>query len=279
MALNANTYYSNSIQGIPGAGVDVNIQTVDANPRYHAGYMIERADGNVYRYCHIGTPTNAGNLVGPSTNGQLAYTGGIVTASASAVPVQAEYPILPGQVGSHWLQVTIAGIAANKYQGGYLITTGGTGLGQTYRIVGNTATGTPVSGQLYIQLNEALQTAITATTGIIIQQSMFCDLSICPTASAIVTGVLTQTTSSTNQWGWVCTKGTVGCAEDGTNPIVAGQAIMASGVVAGAYAAIAKSGSTLATNGLQNPVVGFNIVAAGATGNANRQGVISIQME
>ncbi len=279
MALNANTYYSNSIQGIPGAGVDVNIETVDPNPRYPAGYMIERADGNVYRYCYIGTAVNAGNLVGPSTNGQLAYSGAIVTASASATAVQSEYPILPGQVGSHWLQVTISSIAANKYQGGYLITTGGTGLGQTYRIVGNTATGNPVTGQLYIQLYEALQTAITASTGIIIQQSMFNDLVICPTASALPTGVLTQTTTATNQWGWVCTKGICGCAEDGTNAIVAGQQVMCSGVVAGAYAAVAKSGSTLATNGLQNPIVGFNIVAAGATGAANKQGVIFVEME
>jgi len=279
MALNSNSYYSNSIQGIPGAGVDVNIETVDAAPRYPMGYMVERADGNVYRYCHIGTATNAGNLVGPSTNGQLTYTGAAVIASASAVVVPQEYPILPGQVGSHYLQVTVASIAANKYQGGYLITTGGTGLGQTYRIVGNTATGNPTTTTLYLQLNEALQTAITVSTGIIIVQSMFTDLAICPTSAATVTGVLMQTTTSVNQWGWVCTKGICGCAEDGTNTVVAGQQVMASGVVSGAYAAVAKSGSTLATNGLQNPIVGFNYTAAGATGNANRQGAIFVEME
>ena len=79
--------------------------------------------------------------------------------------------------------------------------------------------------------------------------------------------------------GWVCSKGVVGCAEDGTNAIVSGQQVMCSGVVAGAYAAVAKSGSTLATNGLQNPIVGYNVAAAGASGNANRQGVIFVEME
>ena len=76
-----------------------------------------------------------------TASGGATYGAITVVASASAVAVPAEYPILPGQVGSHYIEATIASIAANKYQGGYLITTGGTGLGQTYRIVGNTATG------------------------------------------------------------------------------------------------------------------------------------------
>ena len=279
MALNANTYYSNSIQGVPGAGVDVNVNTVDAAPRYPVGYKVERADGNIYRYVHVGTTVNAGNLVGPSTNGQLAYTAALVTASASAVSVAAEYPILPGQVGSHWLQVTIASIAANKYQGGYLITTEGTGLGHTYRIVGNTATGSPVTGQLYIQLADAIQTAITATTAVIIQQSLFTDLVIAPTTSAVVTGVLTQTTSSTNAWGWVCTRGIIGCAEDGTNTVVPGQQVIASGNVAGSYASQGKSATTLATNAFQAPMIGTNVVSASSTSAANRQGVIFVELE
>ena len=39
MALNTRiSYFSNSIQGIPMAGVDVNVETVDLAPRYAVGY-------------------------------------------------------------------------------------------------------------------------------------------------------------------------------------------------------------------------------------------------
>lgn len=280
MALNANTYYSNSIQGIPGAGVDVNIETVDAAPRYAAGYLVERADGNRFRYCHVGTATNSGLLVGPTTaSAGATYGAGIVVASASATAVQQEYPILPGQVGSHYIQFTIAGIAANKYQGGYLITTGGTGVGQTYRIVGNTATGTPNSTDMYIQLAEALQVAVTPATGTIIVGSMFTDLAATATSAAQVTGVLMGTTSSTNLWAWVCTHGIVGCQEDATtNTPVAGVPVVASINTAGAYTALTVATATsLGAGLLAQPIVGYSRTIAGGT--KNRQGVIFLTLE
>ena len=276
MALNANTYFSNSIQGQPQAGVDVNVETVDSSPRYAAGYLVERADGNRFRYVNVGTATNQGQLVGPGTTGQLTYTGAAITAPASATIVPQEYPITPGSVGSHYIQVTVSSIAANKYQGGYAILTGGTGLGQTYRIVGNTATGTPTSTTLYIQLYEALQTAVTASTGIIIVQSMFTDLAATATTSPQVTGVLMGTTTSANLWGWVCTKGVVGCAEDATNTITAGQEVICSPVTAGSYASAGKSANTLVSNALNYPTIGYSITPAGSS---SRLGAIFLLLE
>src|SRR5882724_2716107 len=129
MALSASTYYSNSIQGNPAAGADTNVFDTHATPRFAAGWKVSNADGRVFRYCHVGTATNAGVLVGPTTSsGGATYNAITVVASASAVAVGNEYPILPGQVGSHFLEVTVASIAANKYQGGYLVTTRGTGV-------------------------------------------------------------------------------------------------------------------------------------------------------
>ena len=276
MALNANTYYSNSIQGIPGAGVDVNVETVDSSPRYPAGYLVERADGNRFRYCNIGTATNQGELVGPSTNGQLAYTGAAIIAPASATVVPQEYPITPGSIGSHYIQITLSSIAANKYQGAYAILTGGTGVGQTYRIVGNTASNNPTTGTLYIQLYEALQTAVTAQTGIIITQSMFTDLAVTATTAPQVTGVLMGTTTSTNLWGWVCTHGVSGCAEDATNTITAGQQVIASPVTAGSYARAGQSANTLVGNALNFPYIGYSLVPAGSS---SRLGTIFLQLE
>lgn len=275
MALSASNYYSRSIQGIPGAGADVDVTATHSAPKYALGYLIERADGARYRYCYVGTATNAGNLVGQTqASGSAAY--GLAVVNASPTAVQSEYPILPGQVGSHWVQVTIASIAANKYQGGYLITTRGTGVGDTYSIIGNTATGNPNSTDLYIQLGQPLKVALTAATGITIVSSIYNDLAASATSSTTVTGVLMTTTTSTNQWAWVCTRGQVGCVEDNTVTIVAGYQLVASQVTAGAYAALYTGGVTMGIAPFKVPVIGYSLVIGNGV---NRQGVIMCTCE
>lgn len=280
MALNSFTQYSNSIVGVPSAGTDVNVMEANSTPKYPAGYMIERADGNRFRYCHVGTATNSGVLVGPTTSsGGATYNAAAVVASASAVPVQEEYPILPGQIGSHFIEVTISSIAANKYQGGYFVTTRGTGIGETYRIAGNTATGNPASGNLRIRLYEPIRVAITANMGNIIVPSMFTDLTITATTSPQVTGVLMATTTSTNQWAWVCTRGVVGCQEDGTNTPVAGAQIVSSRVTAGAYASMVTVPTTVSSSVFSSPIIGYIVTIASAGSAGNRQGVIYLEIE
>lgn len=281
MALQDATYFSNSIQGIPGAGVDVNINDTHTTPKYAAGYLVERADGNRFRYAQISGAVNSGKLVGPTTSsGGATYNAVTVVAPASAVVVQAEYPVLPGQVGSHFVEVTVAGIAANKYEGGYLITTRGTGVGDTYRILGNTATDTPATGNIRIQLAEAIKVAFLASTGTIIVPSMFTDLAATATSSVQVTGVLMSTTTSTNLWAWVCTRGPVGAQEDGTNTVVAGQQVMPSRVTAGAYASVTVStGTLLAAGAFSSPVIGYSITPSAAGSASNRQGVIYLEVE
>lgn len=277
MALTDASYFSNSIQGIPGAGADVDVTRADTAPKYALGYLIERADGNRFRYCNVGTATNAGKLVGPTTSsGGATYGAIVVVASASAVVVPQEYPILPGQAGSHYIEVTISSIAVNKYEGGYLITTRGTGVGDTYRIVGNTATNNPATGNLRIQLYEPLRVAIDASTGVIIVPSMYTDMAAVATTAAQATGVLMSTTSSTALWAWVCTRGPVGCAEDATNTITAGQQVVASRVTAGSYATASSSASTILTGALQSPIVGYSITPAASS---SRLGVIYLQLE
>lgn len=271
MALNSSSYFSNAIQGIPGAGVDVNLYDTHTTPKYPMGYLVERADGARYRYCYVGTATNAGNLVGQTqSSGGAAYGAAVVVTPASATAVQAEYPILPGQVGSHWIQATIAGIAADKYRGGYLVTTRGTGVGDVYRIKGNTATGTPTSTDLYINLAEPLKVAVTAATGLTIATSIYNDLAASATSSTTVTGVLMSTTTSTNLWAWVCTRGTVGCTEDNSLTIVAGYQLVASAITAGAYCTLVTTSTTVGVVTKQ-PIVGYSLVIGNGV---NRQGII-----
>lgn len=281
MALSTSTYYSNSIVGQMMVGGDVNIYDTHATPKFPVGQGFTRADGSVFRYAYYGTATNAGNLVGATTaSGGATYAAAIVVAPASAVAVAAESPILPGQVGSHYVEVTIASIAANKYQGGYLITTRGTGVGDTYRIIGNTATDNPATGNLRIQLNEAIKVAFVASTGIIIVPSSFNDLADTTTTATQVAGVSMSTTTSTNLWGWVCTRGVVGCQEDGTNTVVAGQQLMASRVTSGAYASLTVSTGTLLVAGaFSSPIIGYAITQAASGAAGNRQGVIFLELE
>lgn len=276
MALSSSSYYSNAIQGIPGAGVDVDVTRADSAPKYSMGFLIERADGNRFRYCYVGTATNAGNLVGQTqASGGAAYGAAKVVQPAAAVAVQSEYPILPGQVGSHYVEVTIASIAANKYQGGYLITTRGTGLGDTYRIIGNTATDTPATGNLRIQLAEPLKVALTGATGLTIATSPYNDLAASATTSTTVTGVLMSTTTSTNLWAWVCTRGPVGCTEDSSLTVVAGYQLVASAITAGAYCTLVTTSTTVGVVNKQ-PIIGYSLVIGNAV---NKQGVIFCQCE
>lgn len=277
MALSALTYYSNGIVGQMMAGADVDVTRADAAPKYPVGQGFTRADGNIFRYGNIGTATNAGQLVGPTTaSGGATYGAAVVVASASAIQEPSEAPLLPGQVGSHFLEVTIAAIAVNKYQGGYLIVTRGTGVGETYRIIGNTATGTPATGNLHIRLNEAIKVAITNTTGIIIVPSMFTDMAASAITSTQVAGVLMSTSTATNLWGWICTRGVVSCAEDATNTITAGQQLVCSRVTAGAYATAVSSPSTILAGALNSPIVGYSITPAGSS---SRNGAIYLQLE
>lgn len=278
MALNSGTYYSNAIVGQMMAGVDISVYDTHTAPKYPAGQGFTRADGNVFRYCHVGTATNAGVLVGPTATSALAtYGAATVVAPASAVIVQAEYPILPGQVGSHFIEVTIAAIAANKYQGSYLVTTRGTGVGDTYRVIGNTATDTPATGNLRIQLAEPLKVAVTASTGLIITTSQYTDLAISATTATTVTGVLMSTTTSTNQWAWVCTNGVIGCFEDTTSTPVAGCVIGCSRTTAGSYSTlVVGSTTTVLTGTFSAPIIGFCKTIANSS---SRQGVIKLTIE
>lgn len=283
MALSSLTYYSNSITGQPTLAADVDLYSVQtAAPKYPVGFGFKRADSNVYRYVQLAaTVASAGQLLSSTTaSGGAAYGAAVVVPSASAVVVPGEPNITAGSAGSHYVEVTISSIAANKYKGGYMITTRGTGVGDTYRIKGNTASNDPATGNLRIQLYEPLKVALLAGQGIIIVPTIYTDCVINTTTAAIPVGVLMATTTAAISWAWVCTHGVIGCQEDGTNTTVAGQAITASRVTAGAYASIQLgTGTQLVYNAFSSPIIGYVITVAAAGSASNRNGAIYLQLE
>ncbi len=264
MALPSPQYFSNAIVGNMQSGADVNVYRTDSAPKYPIGQGFYRADGNIFRYASFDAAVTAGRLVAPVVaNNGLTVTDNKIIGAASATIVEAERPIQPGTVGSHWIQVTISGIAASKYAGGYLITEDGSGKSFTYRIANNTATNNPVSGDLYLQLYEPLQAQVSANTDIIIVPSMYNDVDVASAATNwAVSGVAMSTTTSTNIFGWVCTHGVVGVLQDGA--WTGGDQLALSTAVNGAactYGALTTSVSAL--TGVQ--IIGYAIQNGGDT--------------
>lgn len=264
MALPSLQRFTNAIVGQMGAGADVNVFETSATCKYALGQGFTRGDGNKFRYTSFDGAVTAGRLVAPVfANSGKATTDNVVVVPATAVSVASEYPTLPGQVGSHFMEVTLASITANQYQGGYLITEDGSGKNYTYRIRGNTATGNPASGNIRIQFVEPIQALISANTDITIVPSMYNDVDVASAATNWgVAGVACATTTSTNTFGWICTHGVWGVLQDGA--WTGGDQLALSTVVSGAacvYGALTTSVAAL--TGVQ--IIGYAIQNGGDT--------------
>lgn len=262
MALPTGQRFGNAIVGVPQAGADINIFSVDSTARYTLGSGFTRSDGNKFRYVSYDAAVTAGRLVAPVfANTGKATTDNVVVIPATAVQVASEYPTLPGQVGSHFMEITIASIAANQYQGGYLITEDGSGKNYTYRIKGNTATGNPASGNIRVQLWEPIQALISANTDITVVPSMYNDVDVASAATNWgVCGVACATSTTLLPFGWVCTHGVWGVLQDGA--WTGGDQLALSAAVSGAvctYGALTTSVAALV--GVQ--IVGYALQNGG----------------
>lgn len=217
MALNSDSYFSNAIQGVPQVGSDVNILETHAAPKFALGTKFERQDGNVYRYAYVNTATNAGTMVAADfSDAGVVVTDNIVIDPASAVAVAGE-TIAPGAVGSHYVEITLAAVTANQFAGGYLAIEDGSGEGFLYRIKGNTATGTPASGNIRIELYDPIKVRLSPNSDIIIAPCATNSVVAATTATdAVAVGVLCATTTASLPFAWVQTAGTALCLQDGT---------------------------------------------------------------
>jgi hypothetical protein len=260
MAFNASSYESNAIQGIPQVGSDMNIFDTHATPRYALGTRIQRQDGNEFVYSHFGADTGPGLLVSNdlSEHGTGAPLVGKVIAPASSVDTS------DSTIGSKHIQVTIASVLDAEFDGAYLIVNQDAGVGYTYRIRGNNATGDTATGDVRIELYEKLQVALVAATDITIIPSKYTNLEAAVVATNdMVSGVTCSTqTTATLPYGWICTKGVVGIAVDGT--ITQGDNIAPSTTTAGS-AQIIGGGTTTGTSLITEPIIGHCLVSPTAS--------------
>jgi len=257
-------WQTNALVGPQGGG-DFNIFDLHATQRYAVGTRVERADGNVYVYGHFGEDCAAGTVVGPDTSegGELEGVDDAVLAPADCVTTT------DCTIGSKYIEMTNAGIVADEHAGGYIAIVSGTGVGYTYRIKGNTATGDPASGTVRIELYDPLQVALDATSDVHIHGSKFAQLIKATGAggeNSIAIGVTCAAVDFSEQmYAWVQVKGVCCPLADGT--LVKGGGITLSDGVAGAIQPL-SGGSTAVADLIDEREIGQVLIPDASTGQA-----------
>lgn len=283
MAIPTTQRFSKAIAGNMLVGADINIFACDVNAKYPIGQGVMGAGGEVYRYCSFDAVATQGQLIGPNlTNVAKAIT--TTAPVTTTVTIQAEYPILPNTIGSHHIQVTLASITANQYQGGKIIIAAKSGSGYTYDIRFNNATGTLASGAIDIQTVQPLQANLSPNSSIIIAPSKYNDLVVAQSgagnnyvACGVVMGNPGGNSTANNLFGFVQTKGEVGCAEEDTTATVpSGAPITISKLTAGAYCLWGATTTTANGSTQLFPPIGYSVLANGTTAGF---GVINIDLE
>jgi len=207
MAVSTNVWFSNAIVGVPQVGADVNIYEQHTSPKFAIGQMYERHDGSRYRYSHIGSaidiPPARMLAQDVSESGQTTLNNKIVAPASCQTTTD-------GTTGSYFMEITLAGVTADQFAGGYCSIPDKTGQGYIYRIKGNTAVNNPATGNFRLHLEDPLVKAVDATSDLNIMGSRWANLeqSTCDTdnvAAGVTLGTWDVSTSSL--YGWVQTKG------------------------------------------------------------------------
>jgi hypothetical protein len=206
MVVSSNNYFSNSIQGVPQVGGDIDLFANDASPKFHLGYKVETADGRVFRYSHFGAAvTYGGTVVSTDVSGSETVENALVpVASASAATTT------DGLAGYKYIEITEPSITTDQFAGGYLTVIAGTGRGYTYRIRGNTScnlSDAPASGNIRMELYDKLQASLNAASDINVIGCPYSNLiGALVGTDEVPVGVTTRGMTAT-YYGWVQTKG------------------------------------------------------------------------
>lgn len=265
MAISSSSYFSNRATPAPTLA-DFNKFDKHAAPKFALGHKVELCDGSVYRYAQFGADTAAGLLVSTDlSETSLVDTDNSVVASASCVTTT------DGTIGSRFLQLTVAAVTAGQYAGGKLITTDDAGEGYTYDIKNNTATDTPATGSIRIELFQPLQVALTTASDVSIIASPFNDVEAASATDPVVAGVSCSAMDVSEQaFGWIQTKGLVGALVDGT--VTVGGVCVSAG--SGAVGPLAGGGTDV-TDVITEPIVGICADPGDNTGH----GIFKINLE
>lgn len=145
---------------------------VSSTQKLPIGLVRELDDGRRFVYCS-------------NTAAAIAAAAGGVLISRDQAPIDgtvaAADVTFGGAVGSIDVTVTAAGLTANSHKGGWLVLKAGAGVGQGYKIVGNTATDNPATGRAKLQLERPVNTLwVAANTTVAIYPNPYSSLLLNP---------------------------------------------------------------------------------------------------
>jgi len=215
MAQSGDSYFSNAIVGVPQIGADVNVYEQHSAPRFALGTKFERQDGAIFRYAHFGAAVTSAGLVlsqDTSESGMALTSACALTSSSTYQMPDDPLGVYPNTKGSKYMIITKASIAADDFAGAYVAATSATTpnvVGQTYRIRGNTATGTPASGNFRAELYDMLMTTIGSASSLMIAGNKFSNLEAASyiTTDGVIAGVSILSSGTTYPYGWIQTRG------------------------------------------------------------------------
>jgi hypothetical protein len=199
--------------------------------------------------------TNDGRQVALASVGATAITQGVLTQCQAQVTAFQKLAITvpsttPATAGTNQILVTNGAtvLNINQFAGGNLVVASGTGIGQTLNIASHQPAA--ASGTFLVTLQDPIQVTLSASSTVSLLPNQFSNIIINPTtATGSICGVtlyaLTASTAPTYnattgalvtagvpQYGWVVTKGSVGCLSDSSITAV-GASTVASTTTAG----------------------------------------------
>lgn len=163
-------------------------------------YMVTN-DGRGYRYCKAG--------------GSALVVGKIQQAKAEDTSNEQEITITNAAVGDTTIVSTdTVTLAANLLAGGFLIVSEGTlGVGQTYKLKGNTAASSAV---VTFNLDEAVRVATTGTCKVDVKVNPYMSVIVAPTTQTSAIVGAAQYAIGSSEFGWLQTRGVCAILAQGT---------------------------------------------------------------
>lgn len=182
------------------------LNSVDSTPLQPLGQVASTQDGRKFRYAGFGGTVTPGLLL--SAAALVANHQNCAVAANVATNVQE-------------ISVTLGATAATKdqYAGGTLYVNAGTGAGQSYRIIGNTAGGS--GGTIIVKIETGLAVALTsASSKVSLAASKYSGLTASTTVALVKSGVA-KVSAASGQYGWIQTGGDCAVLIDGAAVAVA----------------------------------------------------------
>ena len=172
------------------AGFAQSIDEISSVKKERLGQVRELADGRTFVYC---------------LNGAVDLAAGIICCTAFTVGMNEQTVTVAHPIGTKVVTMTSTGATtAGAYVDGTLVVTAGVGIGESYKIIGNTAAGNLETFQ--ITLETGLKTAwVIATTDITVYVNKYNGVLVNPTDAQQAPVCVTQrpVTASYYFWGQV----------------------------------------------------------------------------